>query len=361
MAIWIQLCEFSMRRVQEQTRKPTGVSRTGIVLSAIAVALVVGVVLVVNNLVDQSGRHVNTIKSLRVKYSKSAWKPHDDECLAQIERDLKNPNLKNANYSDLNLTKKALRLIGQIQSLERLDLSNCSFDNKDLVELQPSHVTTLLLRGTPLNDEGLKHLVKIKSISYLDIAEDKITEKGFKYLQELPNLQCLYANDVAVTPRSISYLAQLKNLDSLYFGYRLLDGEVVDALTKLESLVSLDMTGSTGVTPELISKMREMKKLGRLTLTQCEIDDKDLEAVATLPHLHSVFLKSNPFTEKGLKHLCKTKIMFLELTDCSNLSKEAVTEFRKAKPGCNVLYEGNRKTILERLDPQAQEYVDDIK
>lgn len=348
-------------RKANETRKRTGISRTGIVLAAISVSLVVGVILVVNNLVDQSGRHINTIKKMRVKYSKSSWQPEDDECLRQVTRDLGNPNLKEVNYSDLQFSKKSLHIIGKMKNLEKLDMSNSTFDNKDLVELQPLHVTTMQMRGTPLNDEGLKHIVKIKSIGTLDIAEDKISEEGFKYLQELPNLHLLHLNDIPATARSISYLEPLKNLNSLFFGYRTFDGELVDAITKLESIVSLDLTGSKGLTPELLAKLRVMKKLERLSLTQCEIDDKDLEVVATLPHLHGVLLKANPITEKGLKHLYKTKITFLELTDCRNLSQEAVTEFRKANPGCYVLYEGNRKTILERLDPQAQEYVDDIK
>lgn len=131
-------------------------SRTGIVLSAIAVSLIVGVILVVKNLVDQSGRHVNTIKEMRVKYAKSR-SIHKKKSILQIRSDLERlPNRIDANYTELDLTKEALRLIEKMRSLEKLDISNSNFKNEDLLQLQHLRLNNLQLRETPLSDAGLQ-------------------------------------------------------------------------------------------------------------------------------------------------------------------------------------------------------------
>lgn len=332
------------------------------VISVLAILLAIGAALVVNNLVDQSSRHVNAIKKIRVKYVKSSWNPQEDECVAQLKHDLEtNPKIDDANYSDMHLSKHALHLLGKLVNIKRLDMSSATFNNEDLDELRSMNVNILLLRGTSLNDVGLKKLTQIKSIHVIEVAEDKISEEAFKYFKDFPHLAELNLNDMPVTPRGISYLAPIKTLQTLIFGYRTLTMEQIDEIVKLDSISILDLTGCTGLTPEMIAKLGAMKSLVRLAITQCDVGDEHLEVAATLPNARILLIKSNPFTDKGLKSLEKMKsLVHVEITDCRNLTNNAIAHFKKSKPNCFVVNAGNRKTILERLDPSAQEYVDKL-
>ena len=154
-------------------------------------------------------------------------------------------------------TDDALREVGRLTQLERLDIHGLSPVSDSLAHLEGlSHLTELCLSTMPVTDEGMVHLKGLTNLTVLRLEDTKITDAGLTHLNSLKNLQIL---DVSVTRVSDSGLAQLKGLSSLYslsLGRTEITDSGLDHLKGLTKLSTLDLRG-TPVTDVGVNELQQ--------------------------------------------------------------------------------------------------------
>ncbi|MNJ91840.1 hypothetical protein D3C87_94950 [compost metagenome] len=118
-------------------------------------------------------------------------------------------NLKHLNLSSLDLRDEHLEIIGEITSLELLDL--------DLNEI---------------SDQGLRFLEPLKNLKQLRLKDNpQLTDGCIDQLVRIPSLEMLHAGNTSIT---ISGLSRL--LDRVQLKILILDYEFADLLEELKGL-----------------------------------------------------------------------------------------------------------------------------
>lgn len=93
--------------------------------------------------------------------------------------------------------------------------------------------------------------------------------------------------------------------------------EVIDAIVaKKETLRSLDLSGSTGLTAEHLSRLTELSHLDTLNLAECELECDDLTSFAGFSKLKRLDLSSNDIGDRGFGFLeALTELEELSISD----------------------------------------------
>jgi hypothetical protein len=110
--------------------------------------------------------------------------------------------LDNTSISDVGL-----KHLAQLSRLRLISLQGTRVRGPGLVHVAP-HVRSLILNGTPLDDEGLRHLSAAKGLERLSLEETAITDAGLAHLHGLPALCIVSLHGTGVTAEGIRQLKQ---------------------------------------------------------------------------------------------------------------------------------------------------------
>lgn len=157
-------------------------------------------------------------------------------------------------WDGFNATDEDLQVLAELPHLERLDL-------------EYSQVT----------DEGLKFLCGLTKLKRLDLQESNISSNGLKHVGALANLEILLLGDIAFDVSDVAFLDKLTRLESLAIrkaGLQDRDtGPLVDRLSKLQNLVSLDLSRNA-ISDDSIKELVRLKRLKKLRLHDTNISDR---------------------------------------------------------------------------------------
>ena len=81
--------------------------------------------------------------------------------------------------------------------------------------------------------------------------------------------------------------------------------EMLRDVARIETLTSLDLSGSHGITDEGLAHLAGAGHLRRLDLTNTDITDRGLAALAGLPQLESLSLAMTNVTDAGMPMLAR--------------------------------------------------------
>ncbi len=74
----------------------------------------------------------------------------------------------------------------------------------------PADVTKLILVNTSITDEGIRALLKLQSLSRINIAGTNVTDDGLQELGKLPKLEWICVNRTQVTEAGINRLKEAR-------------------------------------------------------------------------------------------------------------------------------------------------------
>lgn len=140
--------------------------------------------------------------------------------LASLERLRK---LRSVSFQSCSISDEGLRSIGLAFGLKNLSISESEgFTSAGLAHLgELEELNGLIIRregdpkeGPPLA-EGLKHLVKLKSLSGLNLTGQHVTDEGLASIGKLPALATLELSGALLTDAGLNHLVGMKHLTRL--------------------------------------------------------------------------------------------------------------------------------------------------
>lgn len=256
------------------------------------------------------------------------------------------PNLKDEDFKQL---------------LKEKDLSHINVSLTDYATgtgftyLKDRGIKEISIKSTGLTDEGLKAISELKSLEVLRICiQSHITVKGMEYLPTLPELRGLDLNVMNVPVGTLESIAKIKKLSALsLYNARNLKVADIARLAPLQLITFLDLTG-TELGNAVIPQVVRFKNIAHLRLGNLNLTDENLELLATLPKLRTVWLAQNPrITDAGLAKLSKCKnLRFVVLTGCPGVGKIARLRFKKDHPGVRLQGDSDAGSeVMESLKP----------
>ena len=243
------------------------------------------------------------------------------------------PSLESLNLGSTPTNDVGMIHVGKITSLKDLVLSHSIGDEglshlKNLTSLRylltrsrsisdeglkhlanMTQMETLYLRGIQVSDKGLIHLKKMKKLKRLNLSPTNVTEKGLVhlvglknlerldlpfavgdaalvYLSKLPFLKEIEIDSDLITPKGLAALLKMESLEHVFIDDTDKMDAIVDNLTKLSTIKSLDL--GRGLTDDGLMHLKNMQSLQELDIKTAKVTSKGIAALNVLPSLHTL-------------------------------------------------------------------------
>ncbi|MHB1035957.1 MAG: leucine-rich repeat domain-containing protein [Pirellulales bacterium] len=146
----------------------------------------------------------------------------------------------------------------------------------------------LVLRDSPITDAGLQHLAGLNKLRDVGLFGTKLTDAGLQHLVRLPALRSLGLSHNRITDAGLRMLEGMTQLKSLDLNHTEISDAGLDCLRgfQLEWL----MLHRTRVTGDGLRKLREFKRLDFLFLDDTQVTDAGLKHLAVLPALKDLYV-----------------------------------------------------------------------
>jgi len=176
-----------------------------------------------------------------------------------------------------NITDAGMKHLSKMRSLRKLDIGS-----------------------SQITDRGLAHLKQLKTLERLELPQDQkgITDAGLAHIGELPNLRSLQVsrihfndpktNKEYYTDAGLAELAKCRLLGDLSLGSIGITDAGMDHVAKLTNLKSLNLFGCDNVTDAGLVKLRGLKSLTSLHITDAEITIAGLNGLNALSRLERI-------------------------------------------------------------------------
>jgi len=201
-------------------------------------------------------------------------------------------SLRKLQFLRPQISEEWMENLSKLVQLEDLAIQNTPISDEQIAMFKPPSLTKLRLQGGfqggggNFTDEGLAHLVQIKSIESLELYYGNFTDKGLEYLSELSKLGTLVIpNCHTFTDAGLKYLTVLKNLEHLNIGSRGLTDDGMTVIGQLTSLKELMLFNSRLITNQGISKLTGLRSLEKLELWVPQVTVTGLNHLDTLSNL----------------------------------------------------------------------------
>ena len=251
----------------------------------------------------------------------------------------------------LQIMDSTLAELDGLDTLKRLDLSNCYFTTTDaglahlatldnLEELtyynsnrcsdalltpleNLAHLKALNLDVAPIrfiptiHDAGIAHLSQLAQLEKLRISNTEISDKSMQYLSQMTNLRELELVWTSISNSGIATLRRFPHLRKLLVSTDTsINDDGLKLLADLTELESLTLSGNS-LSAHVLKHVKS-KKLRELELVGYTFGDDAISYVQAMSNLEELHLRSASISDEGLAGLNKLKkLTTLEISQCS--------------------------------------------
>lgn len=279
--------------------------------------------------------------------------------------DLYNGNnpLKGRGGKNEAVTEAWLKRIAEFNTIQKLDISNCSLKDAWL-----QHVGTMTglqelnLMLTPITDAGIAHLGGLTELRVLGLASSQCNGTGFAHLTALKKLENVNFHYTPLNDAGLCAIAKVGVSDRLWFAHTHFtdkgaeclanltvlrrcgigsqeadsSGEAVASLAKvpLQELYLLDKQAS----PAGVANATKIESLRLLEVAYGpEVEDASLKLIAGMPNLEEFRIGSAKITDEGLQVLAESKsLKKVVLSQLQKVSEAGIMKLQAAKPELKI-------------------------
>ncbi|MBS1957161.1 MAG: protein kinase [Cyanobacteria bacterium SZAS-4] len=276
--------------------------------------------------------------------------------------------------NDASITDRAFLEIKHMKKLNQLQVDNVSLTDAAFSNLEDLPLERLSVRLNRIHDEALKNIARIRTLKHLQCGKnDQLTAKGYSELKSLPNLQNLDLLDNPIDVKAAKAIGQLKissvNLTNTSINDEALkelcampylhniclgdcksvSGAGMKYLANLPELDTVNLEGAKNITDRDVEFIKACPKLKTLDLRDTDVTDKAMEWIGNT-NIKTLYLLRDNITDRGLTYLLKDKALRSVEVSSVHLSKEAIDNFNKLRPGVLRINNGERhKSFHETL------------
>lgn len=267
---------------------------------------------------DGSGlRYLNKDTVHDVSFDNSVFNPVNIKYLKEMK------NLKKLHIGSPNINDESLKEIATIKTLEELILVSNDITDKGFEHLKAlPHLRVLNVTSKKLTDEAVSHILQMKKLVTLRIVDATLNPGVGKKLAKLKNLQSLslinfaafsdesaealkmlnitnLALDGAVLEDGVlKSLSEMKVLKYLTLGKSKFNVSSIVSLYKSTSLASLDFTGNSNITDDLIFNLHVLHP-NVLNFDHTNINDKQMSKFLHNRMLSRLLVHDTNVTREG--------------------------------------------------------------
>jgi beta-lactamase regulating signal transducer with metallopeptidase domain len=216
-----------------------------------------------------------------------------------------------------------------------------------------AHLTglkTLKLSFTNVGDAGMKYVIALKSLEYLDTTS-QITDKGMAYVSQLTSLKSLgLFGPSRITDAGLQHISKMTSLEELALAGESMGDEGLIYLCNLPRLEYLRLHGTNFGDYGMVH-LKKLPSLKRLSFPQGKafISDTGLAQIAEIPNLEELNMEARgDVTDEGLAHLVKLQ----------SLKKLSIPGAHLTDKGCAYLKQIKSLEILE--SSQGNQRITDV-
>lgn len=250
-------------------------SRRRIVVTAIAVALFAGLVLLYIGVITPFRRTLWIANHVQVTAGTSSFirsEPGGPKWLREVVGDEGMTGfdditqLRWVDPDEPSQTRQLLKCLAPHARVERLELLNCQEDCDDTFGRLDglANLKTLRLRGCILTDEGMRHLRRCESLTTLHLTDMSITNAGIEHVGTLKSLRELHISHCpGVSYESLGHLNRVTGIQELHLSGAGFTDESVRYVSDMKQLKVLDVV-ETEITGQGAARLAE-------SLPQCAV------------------------------------------------------------------------------------------
>lgn len=161
--------------------------------------------------------------------------------------------------SGWTVTDLGISAISNLKSIEVLGLRNCRITDLgiDLIVENFKYLHVLDIQGCSITDRALKKLSESKSLTHLEVGNDRLTDAGYRYLCGIPTLSYLGSCHGMEIPS----LARFTTLSALSLDTTWTVTEALQYIAKLTQIVALSLRDCDWITTESLHLLAGLTEL----------------------------------------------------------------------------------------------------
>ncbi|GMH42759.1 hypothetical protein BSKO_10678 [Bryopsis sp. KO-2023] len=276
--------------------------------------------------IEEKGmRHLTVLSSLtylNLKYSKIG--DSSMEAVGCLQ------NLQTLILGKSRVSDRGLQYLSSLTKLVELNLFQTRITTTTPFS-QFKNLMVLDLADTHIENNGLKGLANVVSLTNIDLTGSHVGDKGMEFLAGLTNLKRLTARGRNISGVGMETLSRLTKLEVLEIAGTKMDDIGACHMTDLKNLWKLGLCGTkvmnegamqlghlsnlryldlrnTGIENKGLAHMAaNLTKLIWLSLQFTEVNDRGMVALANMTQLRFLYLFGPLITDAGVKHLARLK------------------------------------------------------
>jgi hypothetical protein len=226
----------------------------------------------------------------------------------------------------LDITDEALDGLKDQPQLGQLDIHGCSkITSAGFNKLAAlPNLYYLNLSFTNFGDDDIALINRMRHLYHIDLNSSKITDRGILKLrpdygadlekQSAHQLKLVLKN-TKISDKSLAYLAEIGYIDGLELdSCSEITDSGIESLSRLTDFTHLDLA-KTRISNKAVGSILKMRNLASLSLNSTDIDDEALNQLAKARSLRKLYIRN-----------------------CSRLSANAIANFKKLSPECQVFH-----------------------
>jgi len=231
----------------------------------------------------------------------------DDRCMPHIAH---LTGLKVLELEDTAISVKGVKLLCNLESLERLSLSK-QLTDEGLAEVsQLRSLKGLYIKESRLTDAGLVHLANLTSLEELALGQGRTTNAGLAHLAKLPSLRYLMLSGKNFTDAGMVYLKDVTSLKILNLSHlpHLTDTALVH-LSNIPNLESLALYWVEAITDDGIICLKQLPSLRKLDIGHSKVTDKGLFHLCQNKSIEYLNLPHKGISDVGLSYIGELRML----------------------------------------------------
>ena len=253
--------------------------------------------------------------------------------------------LKFLQLANATLSEAAMEELSEFPALEQIRCAQTSVGDAELKQLGKLET----LRAIDLSQcdgvtvEGIKSLTKCPKLTFLKVSGDAIDNQCMAEVGKMKSLRVLGISDTAVDDEGIAELAGL-NLSEVQMTRTKVGDDGIKILSKMKGLKSLNLR-DTRLTDTAVGYISGLEYLTKLDLSECTepgITDACASEIAKMKNLKSLNLWATGFSDEGVEELTGMKNLTRLNLDKTNVTDDSVAMLKKM-PQLTWLHLGKTK------------------